>query len=490
MSLCKRNRRLIDESRLCPSGMAGGLLSPEWPAFLSLLVAAFLPFWPMIHMRFDNAHHPIWSKIDHYLPWFPGILVGLALVFDIIAHLSLDTDHQRVAMRLTEEYSLISRLAVAMTGWTTWALLVMLGLGLHLAVTTSVLDEGGDIAGDSHRMHDGVLIWFGVFWCLMMFALLPSDPFPETGNLVIPAEVPAPPSMWNVLIMAPTLLLGGWLIGFGILHLTDVTCPARWPDTISRPHPGTGWFVAMPISAILLGLTMDDLNTVSDGMALSDLVLDSAHGRRTAFMLAFCGTLILSSCSLHAAAVSAHRTRIGSDRWKGLAATIGHTLFLLLVGGWCLLAGLPGVDASWGATALLAKLAMPLILLGAVGMLLPLVGFDDRPRAELWGWTVMLMAGTPALALWEPRSALLALTLLPALSFAAIIPPMFEKDVRLSKKRKKNWVITILLTDLTLILLLFLFAFDIIGLIAILPVLFISTLIPGILVHAWPEHID
>ena len=123
-------------------------------------------------------------------------------------------------------------------------------------------------------------------------------------------------------------------------------------------------------------------------------------------------------------------------------------------------------------------------------MLLPLVGFDDRPRAELWGWTVMLMAGTPALALWEPRSALLALTLLPALSFAAIIPPMFEKDVRLSKKRKKNWLITILLTDLALILLLFLFAFDIIGLIAILPVLFISTLIPGILVHAWPEHID
>ena len=470
--------------------MAGALLSPEWPAFLSLLVAAFLPFWPMIHMRLDESRHWVWGKIDHYLPWAPGLLVGLALIFDIIAHLSLDMEQQRVAMRIDEGYSIISRLAIAMTGWTSWALLVMLGLGLHLAITTSVLDEGGDIGGDSHRMHDGVLIWFGVFWCLMMFALLPADPFPEMGSMPIPAEVPEPASMWNVLLMTPTLLLAGWLIGFGILQLSDVTCPAKWPETISRPHPGTGWFVAMPISAILLGLTMDDLNTVSDGMALSDLLLDSTHGRKTAFMLAFCGTLILSSCSLHAAAVSAYRTRIGSDRWKGLAATIAHTLFLMLIGGWCLLAGLPGVDASWGATALLARLAIPLILLGAVGMLLPLVGFDDRPRAELWGWTVMLIVGAPALALWEPRSALLALTLLPSLSFAAIIPPMFEKDVRLSSKRKKRWGFTILITDLTILSLLFLFAFDVIGLIAVIPVLFASTLIPGILVHAWPDHFD
>ena len=67
---------------------------------------------------------------------------------------------------------------------------------------------------------------------------------------------------------------------------------------------------------------------------------------------------------------------------------------------------------------------------------------------------------------------------------------MLEKDVRLSSKRRKRWGITILITDLTILLLLFLFAFDVIGLIAVIPVLFASTLIPGILVHAWPDHFD
>jgi len=235
---------------------------------------------------------------------------------------------------------------------------------------------------------------------------------------------------------------------------------------------------------------MDDLNTMSDGMAMSDLILDSTHGTRTAFMLAFAITLILGSCALQAAAVSAYRTRIGSDRWKGLTATVSHSLVWILFGGWCLLAGLPGVDASWGAIALLAKLATPLIMVGAVGMLLPLIGFDERPRAEVWGWTFMLMLGAPALTIWEPRLAFLALMLLPALSFTAIIPPLFESDVRLSPKRRTSWIWTILVTETLIFISLFLFAVDIIGFIAILPGLLFSTLIPGMFVHAWPEHVD
>jgi len=223
---------------------------------------------------------------------------------------------------------------------------------------------------------------------------------------------------------------------------------------------------------------------------MSDLILDATHGTRTAFMLAFSITLVLGSCALQVAAVSVHRTRIGSDRWKGLVATFSHSLFWILIGGWCLLAGLPGVDASWGAIALLARLATPLILIGAVGMLLPLIGFDERPRAEIWGWTMMLMLGAPALALWEPRSAFLALTLLPALSFTAIIPPLFETDVRLSSERRKRWIWIILVTETLIFISLVLFAIDSIGLIAVLPGLMFSTLIPGILVHAWPNHID
>ena len=201
--------------------MATGLLTPEWPAFLSLLSAAFLPFWPMIHMRFDEEHNPIWGKIDRVLPWLPGAFIGLALLFDIIAHLTYNTGHQRVIARIDADMSIFSRLAVSLTGWTSWALLLMLGLGLHLAVTATVLDEGGDIAGDSHRMHDGVLILFGIFWIMLLFALFPSDPFPSVEGFVIPEEVPFPPSLWNVMLMAPTTLLAGWLIGFGILHLAD-----------------------------------------------------------------------------------------------------------------------------------------------------------------------------------------------------------------------------------------------------------------------------
>ena len=444
----------------------------------------------MIHLRLDDEHHPFWNKLDHILPWLPGLFIGLSFLLDIIAHLSLDMDYQRVATRLTEDTPVISRLAVAMSGWTSWALLVMIGLGIHLAITSSVLDQKGDISGDSHRMHDGVLIWFGIFWVMLLFGLLPADPFPSADSLTNPIEVAVPPSMWSVLLMTPTLLLAGWLIGFGILQLADTTCPAQWPASISRPHPGTGWFVALPIAGILLGFTMDDHNTVSDGMALTDLILDSVHGRRTAFMLAFAVTLVLTSCSLHVSRVSAHRTRVGSDRWKGLTATLIHTLLWILLGGWCLLAGLPGVDASWGALALLAKLATPLILIAALGMLLPLLGFDDRPRPELWGWTLMLMIGAPALALWEPRSAFISLTLLPALSIAAIFPVLWEKDVRISRRRKKQWVYLILFLDVFLFTLLVLYSVDSIGLIAVLPALLLSTLVPGMLVRAWPEHID
>ena len=469
--------------------MAGALLSPEWFAFASLISGAILVFWPMIHMRLNDEHHPLWLKIDHYLPWLPGLSIFLVWLLDIIAHLTLDMDQQRVATRLTEDSSIISRLAVALTGWTSWALLVMIGFGAHLAMTVTVLDQRGEIAGDSHRIHDAAIIWFGVFWVMMMFALMPANPFQHV-SFDIPSEIPPPPSMWDVLLMTPTILLAGWMIGFGILHLADCTCTANWPDSISRPHPATGWFVALPVAGILLGFTLEDLNTVSDGMALTDLILDEVHGRRTAFLLAFSGTLILTSCALHTSIVSAHRTRVGTGRWKGLAASVTHTLFWILFAGWAILSGLPGVDTSWGAISLLARLTTPLILIGAIGLLIPQIGFDDKARPELWGWTLLLMLATPALALWEPRTALISLALLPALSMGIIIPAIFESDVRLSKKRRVNWTITILVIDVFIFSTLLLFAFDYIGMIAVIPGLLLSTLFPGIMVHAWPEHID
>jgi hypothetical protein len=45
-------------------------------------------------------------------------------------------------------------------------------------------------------------------------------------------------------------------------------------------------------------------------------------------------------------------------------------------------------------------------------------------------------------------------------------------------------------TETLIFISLVLFAIDSIGLIAVLPGLMFSTLIPGMLVHAWPNHVD
>lgn len=423
----------------------------------SLITGMILIVSPAIRKAFLKGEVSAGRKAAvQFLDWAPFAFASLAFLIDITAFLSMDDSHTRVASTLNEGATFSTRLSGALGGWLSGSLAMLLGLSLYLGIVLPRLPAqhqmrlGEMNAEDHRRLGDNLRRWSGWLWLLLLYGLLPNDPYPVwseplgfTGGDIAGIGITLP--IWFALFLL------GLVMGVGITQLALLMERAdRYHPEDPFPHE-VGWLLAIPVVASAAAV----MAMVSPGDStdpLIELLQDQYWGSRSAFILGLAGLFLLAGTGLHSHLLAERNLKVGGNRWRGLAGAIGHHCTIVLLSTILLVYHLPNVGTWPGAVWLGLSLAVPGLIAGFLGMLLPLAGYDDRPRPELWGFRLMVAMSLPFVVAWKPLTALTLPGLLIGISAAAIIPPLLERNPRVSPRFKRRAWFSLILTDGLLLL--------------------------------------
>ena len=434
----------------------GGATSSELLFTASLFAGMLLIISPMIHKKLlaketADWHKPTLAIID----WAPFIFAFAAWAIDFFAFITLDFSHGRVADGLAADAGILTRFNGALTGWLSLAVAFILGFGFYLGFVLislhklSTFDLSEMEHADYHRLANNLRRWGGWLWLLMLYGLLPNDPFPladgvssggvELGSLGLTL------AMWLAMVMF------GLMTGVGVLQLALFMERAdRFHDSDYFPNI-IGWLLTVPLASLLLILFLQGTSAEID--PLSMLLLDPVFGMRISFLFALSLIFLYGATGLRAHIISEQRLRVGTQRWKGLAASIGHHVLIVWVSTIFLVRQLPNVGNLTGAVWLGTLLVIPGFIAALLGMLLPIAGLDDRPRPELWGFRILQGLALPFIVVWMPLAVLTAPGILIGVSTAALIAPLNEDNPRVRPKFRRDAMRTVFAIDIVLLLL-------------------------------------
>jgi hypothetical protein len=302
---------------------------------------------------------------------------------------------------------------------------------------------------DYSRLAHNLRRWGGWLWILMLYGLLPNDPFPLADG--VSAGGIELGGMGSTLAMWLAMVMFGLMTGVGVLQL------ALFMERADRFHGSDyfpniiGWLLTIPLASLLVILFLQGTSAEIDPLGM--LLLDPVFGLRISFLFALSLIFLYGATGLRAHIISEQRLRVGSKRWKGLAASIGHHVIIVWVSTIFLVRQLPNVGNLTGAVWLGTLLVIPGFIAALLGMLLPVAGFDDRPRPELWGFRILQGLALPFIVAWMPLAVLTAPGILIGVSTAALIAPLNEDNPRVRPEFRRDAKRTVFAIDFVLLLL-------------------------------------
>ncbi len=390
------------------------------------------------------------------IDWMPFIFVFTSWGIDFIAFLQLDSGHQRVVSTLSEDSGFSARIAASLSGWVSGTMALLLGFGLYLGVILTRLPShhemeiGGMSQTDNIRLGNNIRRWGGWLWMLLLYGLLPDEPFPQSSNSLFFGEADA--ILGTVFPLWFALLMSGVLFGVAVMQISLMMERAdRFNPENPFPHQ-VSWLLILPF----IGLGFILLTSRPSGKdALASILLDPLLGGQASFLLGISGLFLLAGTALHAHLLAERKFRVGRGRWRGLGITIFHSVGIIFLTTLLLVYQLPIVENWFGAVWLTAELILPLLIAGLAGMLLPVAGLDDRPRPELWGYRFASALSLPLLVALNPLSILLLPGMWVGISAAALLPAIVEKDTRLEGIWRQRALISIAVSDFILIVICF-----------------------------------
>jgi uncharacterized membrane protein len=437
--------------------MAGGEVSSSELLFTaSLFAGMLLIISPLIHNKFLNKEPADWHKPTlAIVDWAPFILAFTAWAIDFIAFMTLDFSHGRVVEILAADASILTRVNGALTGWLSLAIAFILGFGFYLGFVLTSLHKLSTFElsemdqADYSRLAHNLRRWGGWLWILMLYGLLPNDPFPladgvSTGGIEFGG-------MGSTLAMWLAMVMFGLMTGVGVLQLS------LFMERADRFHGSDyfpniiGWLLTIPLASLLVILFLQGTSAEIDPLGM--LLLDPIFSLRISFLFALSLIFLYGATGLRAHIISEQRLRVGSKRWKGLAASIGHHVIIVWVSTIFLVRQLPNVGNLTGAVWLGTLLVIPGFIAALLGMLLPVAGFDDRPRPELWGFRILQGLALPFIVAWMPLAVLTAPGILIGVSTAALIAPLNEDNPRVRPQFRRDAKRTVFAIDTVLLLL-------------------------------------
>ncbi|MEE3083615.1 MAG: hypothetical protein VX320_05995 [Candidatus Thermoplasmatota archaeon] len=320
------------------------------------------------------ASHP-WlpprlSRIVHLIP---ALLLGGAVLFRIQAMWIADTHDAQVISWLPENTDGPAALLHIFDGPAGLMLGLLFGFALGIA-----------IRGKDHltlRIHR----WAALCWLILLGWGTPSDGFARHID-AMPLTAFASETDWKNLAI-PFLGLGLSLIVIPTLSQAEISGPNSLSTT-------------QIVAAFSIGLLLLDL---SDEIAMS------------AVMILLVGSLAHLIVSLW---IEDRRGQPQHGKWCALLVVFFYSSFAIILGLSFLASSAPQVmgieDAIWSS-----RLSVGWILVcGLAGSLLPTVGWDSRPRPEIWGFLSGLLVASALL----PRMELIEYSLLPILLLSVTMP--------------------------------------------------------------------
>lgn len=423
----------------------------------SLFAGLILILSPMIHKKVEDLPSNDWrKKAAKVVDWLPFMFAFSAWSIDILGFLTLNFNHQRVAETLTTDAAFTERLNGALTGWLSLAMAFLLGFGLYMGFVLSSIPKMStfELSEMTHvdylRLTHNLRRWGGWLWFLMLYGLMPDNPFPvgsgtSSGGIEL-GGLGSTIAMWFAMLMF------GLMTGIGVLQLALLMERAdRFHDSKYFPN-NIGWYLSIPLSSLLVVMFL--LGTLETYDPLSALLLDPIFSKRVAFLFALSIIFIYGATALKAHILSEQRLRVGSERWKGMAWGIGHHVAIVWISTILIVRQLPNVGDNLGAVWLGTSLVIPGFIAGLLGMLLPIAGLDDRPRPEYWGFRLFQALALPFVVAWMPLAILTAPGILIGVTMAAIIAPICEDNPRTKPKFRKDAITLIIAVDTIFLLLL------------------------------------
>ncbi len=212
---------------------------------------------------------------------------------------------------------------------------------------------------------------------------------------------------WYTLCWLSLLLFGIDSSAFSNIAQSNLIVAPSVLDANSLLYP----FLGITLSAIIIPtyVEFDNSSTLRIIAAIScAILLFDVSSEPIAWMFICLFVHQLSSNRIHELrGVAARR------RWLGLLVVFSFSIvFLISAVYWMLLQDNP--ELIWSSRYALGWI----ILCGCIGSLMPLAGFDSKPRPEVWGFLIGIILA-PAIL---PNTQLIEVTLLPILLLSISIP--------------------------------------------------------------------
>jgi len=217
------------------------MASPAAEVFLtaSLIASMVLIIGPVIRKQLlQSESRRINTLLLLAIDWSPFIFVFVSWGIDLLAFAQLNTDHERVLVALEDNSGISERIAASLSGWVSGTMALLLGFGLYLGFvltrlpTQHELDFGGMSEEDNIRLANNIRRWGGWLWMLLLYGLLPDEPFPPSQGNVFLGEFTG--SLSSTLPLWVALLLLGIVFGVAVMQLSLLMERAdRWSGLIA-----------------------------------------------------------------------------------------------------------------------------------------------------------------------------------------------------------------------------------------------------------------
>ncbi|MDP6906701.1 MAG: hypothetical protein QF440_04720 [Candidatus Thalassarchaeaceae archaeon] len=302
----------------------------------ALLTIALLGVPPLLMF-----HSWLPEKFSRYAHFVPCLILSITVFFRIHALWNSDGHDSQVVEWLPEGINKFSAIPYVFSGPAGIMFGLLLGFSIGIAIRKT-----DNVTLRIHR-------WAALCWIVLLGWGTPSDGFARSIEDMSLSAIESPIGWQNM--MFPILGIGLSLIVLPTLSLAEISSPR----TI---HP-----LRLIASVCVIVLLLD----LSSEKALSALMI---------LIIAAIYHLIISAW------VHQERGLTSSDKWKSLQFVFFHSTFVLIIGTSLLSMSEPNIG-TFGEAIWSSRIAIGWILVcGLGGALLPTIGFDSRPRPEVWGF--------------------------------------------------------------------------------------------------------
>ena len=422
--------------------IVGGLLLLFFPPLIKWLEKKKM-------IRLSNSNH-----LKRIMPIIPSISFSLALIFHISDHLLLNYKNPHVSTYLNESSSLLSRFLATFIGPSgkVQFLILIFTISISLLIYNrpkfmqSLFPEFGRSAISNEKL----VQLSGFFWFILLAGLLPSNSFAmnsieSIGTGLTDSQISS--KFFEGLI---GLIILGLCISFSILSISL--------HSLSNRKRKNYYHLFVLIPSIILGLALTKISILFTGvewysnggfqlysLELESAILDSYFGSRIAIFVAIFTALILFLIVQYWERNVNFTKFEGDYRWLALGLTYLHGIIVLIFGAFFIMKDLESFNSIQGSLWYSLEASTPIITFGLIGSLLPIIGFDENVRPELWGWRVGIIFGILINILWNPYIVYALSSVIIILFCSFIIPFVVETNNEFSIAYKSFFGINLLL---------------------------------------------